>query len=280
MGQVKKALALVVGTVTDFAMPHLGREIDAGRNTTRAVTLKRAILHSRMQRAQISNDPDRAVQVLNAFWRGAAGDRFHIDHGQASFEHFLANHAWTIEALDEFVRTSGLGFSRLVEVGCGIGASLSYCAEKLPWAREAVGIDINAEAVGRAAAGQPPGSRLRFQCADAQGWLSANPQAGTVMISNGGVLEYFSQEHVDRLFEALALARPAAILLLEPVDDDCGLDGKPDSRTFTSVGGVGSETTFSHNYRARLQQAGFEVVLSEDTRFNQVRGVIMLGVLR
>jgi hypothetical protein len=116
--------------------------------------------------------------------------------------------------------------------------------------------------------------------ADARDWLAAHPQAGTVMVSNGGVLEYFSQENFDRLLAALALARPAALLLLEPLDVGHNLNQNLNSYAFNSLGGVGWETTFSHNHRARLQQAGFEVVFEEETRIGHTRGLMMIGALR
>lgn len=280
MDPVKQVLLQAAGVFFEFAMPHLGRELDAGRNSGHSVKLKRAILQARMRRAQRSGDVDGLQRVLDSFWRSASGDKFHVEQGQASFEHFRANHAKAIDALDQFVRTSDLGFSRLVEIGCGNGAALAYCAEKLPWAEQVVGIDINAGAIDRAVAGQPPGSRLDFACADAGDWLAAHPQAGTVMLSNGGVLEYFSQQGVDRLIQTLALSRPAALLLLEPLDASHDLDQQLDSYPFDSAGGAGSETTFSHNHRARLQQAGFEVVFAEHTQFAATRGIIILGVLR
>lgn len=280
MGQVKQALSLIVGAVADAAMPSLGRDMEAGRNNTQAVRLKRAILKARLRRAEASKDTANIQDALAAFWLGASGDEFHTEWGRASFEHFRDNHSALIDVFDQFVRTSGLGFSRIVEIGCGNGEALAYCAEKLPWVVQGVGIDINAGAIDRATAAQPAGSRLSFKCADATDWLAAHPQPGTVMLSNGGVLEYFSQDSVDRLLDALALARPAAVLLVEPLDRGHDLDRQPDSHTFSSTGAAGKETTFSHNHRARLQQAGFEVVFAEETRLHEARGMMMLGVLR
>jgi SAM-dependent methyltransferase len=280
MGRVKQALSLMVGAVADAAMPGLGRDMEAGRNRTHAAGLKRAILKSRVRRAQASKDTDRVQEALAAFWLGASGDQFHAEWGRASFEHFRDNHSGLIDVLDNFVRTSGLGFSRIVEVGCGAGDALAYCAEQLPWVVQGVGIDINAGAIDRANGAQPPGSRLSFVCTDPADWLAAHPQAGTVMLSNGGVLEYFSQEGVDRLLAALALRRPAAVLLVEPLDGGHDLGRQLDSYTFNSVGAAGAEITFSHNHRARLQHAGFEVVFAEETRLLEVRGMMMLAVLR
>lgn len=280
MGKIKRALSLAVGTVADFAMPHLGDDIDAARNNAQAARLKRVIIQARMRRAQKSKDADGLQEVLTSFWRSATGDTFHAGNARDSFERFLNNHTQAIEGLDQFVLNSQLGFSRMVEIGCGNGWLLDYCAEKLPWITEAVGIDVNASAIERAAAAQPPGSPLRFVCADPQDWLAEHPKGGTVLVSNGGVLEYFTQDNFDRLLATLGRARPAALLLLEPVDVGHDLDRRSDSYAFTSAGWCGSETTFSHNHRVRLQQAGFEIVFAEEIHFDHQPGVMMLGVLR
>jgi SAM-dependent methyltransferase len=280
MGQIKDALLIGVGAVSELAMPQLGREIDGARNTSRAVAIKRAILKARMWRARRSGSEETLEQALTAFWRSASGARFHADWGRASFDHFRNNHAKVIDDLDRFVRASALGFSRLVEIGCGDGAALAYCLEKLPWAERAVGVDVNDAAIDLARLSQSEASRMQFVCADAGAWLAAHPEAGTVVVSNGGVLEYLSQESFDRLLAAMALARPAALLLIEPLDAGHDLDAQPESHPFRSLGSVGSETTFSHNHRARLQAAGFEVVFARETQFGQTRGIVMLGVLQ
>lgn len=278
MSKIKRALSVVVGTIADFAMPHLGSDMEAGRNTTQAVKLKRAIFQARMRRAHRSKDGDGLEDVLTSFWRSASGDKFHVDHGKESFERFLRDHAQVVDVLDQIAKASNPGFSRLVEIGCGDGWLTAYCTQKLSWVAQGIGIDINPPAIDRANASRPPGSRLNFVCADPREWLTANPQSGTVMVSNGGVLEYFSQEGFDDLLAALALARPAAILLLEPVHAAHDLERQPDSYSFNSGGWIGSESTFSHNHRVRLEKAGFEIAFCEATKFDHQPGMIVLGV--
>lgn len=274
MGKTKSALRVLVGTVAELTMPHLGRELDDARNPERAPKLKRAILLARLQRAERLGDAAAVERALAAFWRGEAGDRFHGEYAQERFALFRTHHAGVIDALHSFVQTSGVGLDRLVEIGCGDGSVLAYCADVLPWVKSAIGLDVNATVIAQASARQPPASRLSFACAEARDWLTANPQAGTVVLSNGGVLEYFSQENFDRLLQALALASPAALVLVEPLADDHDLERRAGSYTF------GKESSFSHNHRARLNQAGFEVVFEQPTQFEETRAVMMIGVLK
>jgi hypothetical protein len=103
--------------------------------------------------------------------------------------------------------------------------------------------------------------------------LAANPRPGTVVLSNGGVLEYFSQDSFDGLLRALALTPPAAIVLIEPVDPDHDLKTQVESYVF------GQERSFSHNHRRRLRNAGFDVVFEQEMRISGVRWMLMIGLI-
>ncbi|HEV7386893.1 MAG TPA: class I SAM-dependent methyltransferase [Phenylobacterium sp.] len=272
MGKARDTLKLMVGRVAELAFPELGREIDEVRNAGRAPKLKRAILYARLRRAHALGDVAAMDDALSAFWKGGPGDKFHDNFAEERFRVFREQHAVVIEALAGLLEASGARFSRLVEIGCGDGKALADCVERLPSITEAIGLDINAAVIARASSEHPPGGRLSFAHADAREWLTANPQPGTVMLSNGGVLEYFSQDNVDRLFQALALARPAAIVLVEPAAPDHDLQSQAESFAF------GHEYSFSHNHRGRLTQAGFDVVFEEETHAFGARLMLMIGL--
>ena len=273
MGRARDALKLMIGRVAELALPELGREIDGVRNTARAPRLKRAILYARLRRAHALGDIAGMDDALSAFWQGGPGDRFHASFAEERFGVFREHHAVVIDALAGLLERSDLRFSRLVEIGCGDGRVLGHCADRLPSISQAVGLDINAAVISRAAAEHSVDGRLAFANADARDWLTAHPQPGTVMLSNGGVLEYFSQDNVDRLFRAVALAPPAAIVLIEPASPDHDLNSQAESFAF------GHEYSFSHNHRRRLRQAGFDVVFEEETRVFNARLIMMIGLL-
>lgn len=274
MGKAKDALKLMVGRVAELARPDLGREIDEARNTSRAPTLKRAILYARLRRAQSRGDSVAIENALTAFWIGDSGDRFHDRHAEERFNLFREHHAVVIDALAGVLEASGARFSRLVEIGCGDGKVLAYCAGRLPSISQAIGLDINAAVIARVSAEQPADGRLSFARAEAGDWLVAHPQPGTVVLSNGGVLEYFSQDNFDRLLQALAQSTPAAIVLVEPVAPDHDLLSRPHSFAF------GHENSFSHNHARRLGEAGFDVVFAQEVQTPQARWMMMIGLLK
>jgi len=108
--------------------------------------------------------------------------------------------------------------------------------------------------------------------AEARDWLQMHPQPGTIVLSNGGVLEYFSQTKFDGLLRTLALSPPAAIALIEPVAPSHDLESQTESFVF------GAENSFSHNHRERLGAAGFDVVFEKEMRISNVRWMLMIGI--
>jgi len=273
MGKAKDALKLMVGRVAELARPDLGREIDDARNTSHAPTLKRAILYARLRRAQSRGDAAAIEDALAAFWIGESGDRFHDHYAEERLNLFREHHAVVIDALAGVLEASNARFGRLVEIGCGDGKVLAYCAGRLPSITQAVGLDINAAVIARISAERPAGGRLSFARAEARDWLIANPQPGTVVLSNGGVLEYFSQDNLDRMLQALACSAPAAIVLVEPVAPNHDLQIQRESFAF------GHENSFSHNHAHRLEKAGFDVVFTREVQTSEARWMLMIGLL-
>lgn len=272
MSGLKDLAKQIVGRVAELAMPGLAREIDQVRNADHAPRLKRAILYSRLRRAHARGDKAAMEQALAAFWRNGPGDAFHGDFADARIGLFREHHADAVDELARILDASNATFSRLVEIGCGDGRVLADCIGRLPSITRAIGLDINASAIARAAA-EHSNPRLAFAEAEARAWLAANPQPGTVLLSNGGVLEYFSPENVDALLAALATARPAAAMLIEPASRDHDLAGDASSKVF------GHEYSFSHNYRHRLEKAGFRVAMEQETEAFGARLMVVIGIL-
>jgi SAM-dependent methyltransferase len=273
VGKARDAFKLIVGRVAEMARPDLGREIDDARNTSRAPALKRAILYARLRRAHSRGNTTAAENVFAAFWSGVPASWYHDRYVEERFDTFRDHHSVVIRRLAGLIEDPGMRISRLVEIGCGDGQVLTYCAERLPSIPEVIGLDINAEVILRAAARQSPDSRMSFVNTDARAWLTEHPQAGTVLLSNNGVLEYFSQDNFDRLLQALALSPPAVVVLVEPVARDHDLQTQTESFAF------GQERSFSHNHRHRLEKAGFEVMFEDEGEVADLRLILMIGVL-
>ena len=271
LGGAKDALKTVIGQVAEIALPGLGREIDEARNTTRAAKLKRAILFARIRRAQAQGDTAAIEKTLTAYWQGDE-NWYYDSYVEKRFAFFREHHAVVVEELRRAIADAGAPFSRLVEIGCGDGSVLAYVAGQLPAIPEAVGLDINAQIIARDAARAAGDGRLSFVNADAREWLGLNPRPGTAALTNNGVLEFFSEESLDRLLAMLAGTPPAAIALIEPIDPDHDLTRRTDSYAY------GRERAFSHNHRARLTEAGFKVTFEKEMYGIGLRWMLMVGV--
>lgn len=269
----RDTLKLLIGQVAEIALPGLRREIDDFRNPNRAAKLKKAIIYARLRRAHARGDASAMDDAAAAFWKGRDGARFHENYIETRFGSFLEQNAVAVDALANHISVTGLPLTRLVEVGCGDGQVLAESLRRLPTVTQAIGLDINAPVIERAAAHFKQDARLSFLNGDARAWLEANPQPGTIMLSHGGVLEYFAPDSVERLYQALTRSRPSAVVLVEPAAPEHDMDRQGDSYAF------GYEYSFSHNHRHRLTAAGFRIVFEEEKHQFGARMLLTTAVL-
>lgn len=268
----KTKLKSLVGALAENLLPRLGSEIEDNRNTDRAARLKRLILHARAERARKTGNFAHLEDTLSSFWKGQTGDQFHGAYIEARFELFLKLHAYALDNLADALANTVPSVSRVIEIGCGDGQVLNHCRQKLPSITEFVGLDLNQAAIDRATrAFATSGAELRFVTRDALHWLPQNPKTGTAIITNGGVLEYFSQNSVSLLLETLAKSAPCAALLIEPLAPEHDLNSEVQSYVF------GRENSFSHNYPYLLRQAGFDVDLQDEIGDNGIRWCVVLA---
>ncbi|MGB6220025.1 class I SAM-dependent methyltransferase [Haloferula sp.] len=196
---------------------------------------------------------------MRDYWASPHSDEF-FDNFEHRFETvFLRHHAGILEEISKVVQEFGVETPRLVEVGVGDGRVLSYLESKLDLIGEFHGVDINAEQIesNREKFRQNP--KLHFWNEDALHWLIRRPAAGTVLLTNGGVLEYFTRDQILGLFEELKRGnQPCAVAVTETLAIDHDLNGEPASFPY------GHELSFSHNYKALFEESGFVIRFSKD----------------
>lgn len=266
----RDAIKYAVGRVAELCLPSLVDEINENRAPQRARRLKRAIIHARTRRASRRGDVPMLERELSNFWAGSAGDRFHATHNDHRFQLFLDQHAGTIIPALKSAMT-GHDMRRLVEIGCGDGLVLDHCAEHFGAPLAYVGLDINAAAIDRARDLAGSAGKFQFIHTDAAQWLRDHPLAGTVILTNGGVFEYFSTARVQALLASVAGHGPTVIGLVEPLAPGHDLATTPGSQVF------GRERSFSHNYPHLLAEAGFDVTQTTIRDHAGVRWIMVTG---
>ena len=192
---------------------------------------------------------------LSKYW-GQEAKNFH-DAWQDRFERmFLQHDVVAINELEKVMAATpfGLTFEHLYEIGCGGGQVLSYLSNRLTRIHNFVGIDIGEEQIeaNRKTYDHP---KIAFHAADAVEWVPANAKPGSIILTNGGVFEYFLREELQSLFSHIAeRLAPVAIAVVETIGTNHDLDAHQESFVY------GRELSFSHNYPHLLKEAGFEIV--------------------
>lgn len=242
MAHARETFKLWAGSLLEVAAPWIRRDLDTDRHSGRFVKQKRWILYARTARARVRGDASAL---------------------QKSLHH---------EIVDQLAKLAGGGdYGRLIEVGCGAGRVLEHCASAVPEVSDFIGVDINSVIIARDGAEYAQNPRLQFLAADASVWLQQTAQPGTILLTHGGVMEYFSAETLSKMFKNMALHHPAAVALVEPVDPDHDLAKDAASHAF------GQENSFSHNYEKLLQAAGFEMIFRKTLCFGGTSWVMLLA---
>ena len=187
---------------------------------------------------------------LTRYWQGDQGDAFYRNYADRFDRWFLGEHYPLIEELKELVSSSPDKFHQVFEMGCGDGQVLNHLSETLSGITDFVGLDINQGIIQRNRSFYDS-PRLRFESGDAGEWITNHAQSGTILMSYGGVMEYFTEEELLTMFQNLRDHSPVAIALVEPLYDNYDLATETDSRP------CGAENSFTHNHRHLLEKAGY-----------------------
>ena len=208
-------------------------------------------------------------------WRGQQAVSLHAQTEARFRSWWLDHHSAVIAPLQEAMArlaAEGQPVRTLCEIGCGSGAVLADIASRLPALDRLVGLDLSAAqvAANRARGGQDP--RLQFEVADALSWLPANAAPGWAYLTNGGVLEYFSETMLEDLLGGIARRHPPALFaLVEPIADDYDLDRETASRPYNA------EMSLGHNYPYWLRRCGWEVLHQQRQDVGSTRWLLVVA---
>ena len=250
-----KRIKLVLGMLSLAVIPGLDSRPYQGQFGPKASRLGALVRNGLFGRAFVRRDHLTLRRYLSQYW-GEYATQFHTEWNDRFERLFLGRDLVVIESLSTWLdeRTqAGAPVRHLYEIGCGGGRVLAYLANRFPQFEELIGIDLGAEriAANRSLHTDP---RLHFHATDAMKWIPAHAQPKSVFIANGGVLEYFLEEELSRLFAWIATeCAPTAVVFIETIGTDHDLDAEPQSLVY------GREMSFSHNYPRLLEGAGFSI---------------------
>jgi O-methyltransferase involved in polyketide biosynthesis len=218
MLSVRTLLARCAASIAEQLCPGLARQIADGNAHAASGRVGRLILRAQARRAARGGDWSSLAERLAAYWKSREGDRFYDAFADRFDEWFHNTHAAWVVALCSEIEAGP--YDRLVEIGCGDGRALRYFAERLPSIKSFTGIDLNSSIIDRNRTRYANIPRLNFVEGDGAAWLAQHAAPGLVVVTYGGVLEYFSPDSVTQLFEGLAArASPVLVALVEPIDE-------------------------------------------------------------
>lgn len=265
----RDSMKIWAGSLLEILAPWVTRDLDQGLNSGRFIKIKRWILYARTARARARGDTGALQESLFQTWRADVADDYFDRYLDRYEKWFLGPHHGIVDQLSLLSRSGA--YSRLVEVGCGAGRVLEHCASAMPEVPDFIGVDINPTVIARNKVSFAQNLRLQFLATDASVWLANNTQPGTILLTYGGVMEYFSAATLTAMFTSLAEHEPAAVALVEPVDPAHDLTNDGASHPF------GQENSFSHNHQRLLEAAGYNVIFSHALCLGGAAWVMLLA---
>jgi len=149
----------------------------------------------------------------------------------------------------------------IIEIGCGDGQLLSFLSENVPDnIQHLVGLDLNQIQIGenRKKYGYIP--NIDFQAGDALEIMAKKDLEGCLIVTFGGVLEYFRPEVLENFFSQMTAKGCFAVLLVEPAPRDFDFENAAASQLY------GGECSYAHPYLKLLNSHNFNLVYRELTK--------------
>ena len=213
------------------------------------------------RRAVLANQSDFFERLHIDFWQGDGGAVFSKNCDHRFEDLFLAKQKIDFDHLRSICQKNQP--KHIVEFGCNSGLLLQYMTTELQGIDSSTGIEINADQVRQNQSSSQFDSRIEFANADGGEWLLKNGVSNTLFVSNGGVLEYFRRERLNKMLTHISNnLGPAIFFAVEPVANDHDWNKTTESIPF------GEELSFSHNYTDLFESNGFQVVHQRAVEFD------------
>ena len=268
---LKRAMKVGVGQLLAWLFPARARALLDG---VPMETLTRGdywMLTALAHRAARRGEMHRLGPVFTEFWKSRAAEHFTPDVDDRYRELFLKHHAAIVTPLVEAARAAGC--RHLVEIGCGNGDVLRHYARELPELASLTGLDLNGPLLATAQQ-RTDDARIAYHEGDARLLVREHTQAPAVVMSNGGVLEYLTEQELREMFGWLAKGRTAPVFaLVEPLGSGHDLDRSTGSEPY------GAEFSHSHHYPLLLTQAGYAIRFRQEVFTGPQRWILLVAAL-
>ncbi|WP_171208262.1 MULTISPECIES: class I SAM-dependent methyltransferase [unclassified Ruegeria] len=267
MNRLRKKLRIALGTTLEYAMP-----LSENKGGSFSRKARELITWARVERASRRGNEEELQTAFASLWQDGINTQYYDRYSDRFQMWFRSTHKDFFKDLVTFSRARH--FENMVEIGCGDGRVLDYCAQNMPQGMTFTGIDINKSIIDRNKRAFSNKRRLEFTCFGAQRWLRQNLKRDLLVLAYGGVLEYFSEKKLRDVYGLLASKPGTAMALVEPVAQAHAMDRTTESFSH------GEEHSFSHNHRYLLEQAGFDVILNRTSVSGPIKWTEIIAMNR
>lgn len=225
-------------------------------------------IHYYLVQSKIRNEPRQIGLIESAhktYWANSAGyfDQF----AHLAQESYIPVYQDVVRDLAPLIKK--MGIKTVAEFGTGDGQWLDYLTTQWSFITQFTGIDISASQIAKNRLVYP---QLTFEEADLVKWAEQHAAPHSLFHTNGGVLEYLSEQSVRRLLAVLKKqARGSIVFFNEPVYDDFDYSTDKTSRV------VGSEFTYNHNLEYLFAESGIKLMRCEGRDAFGYRMVFVIG---
>ena len=263
---MKKALKGALGNLLISANPQKAEQLSTlGMTSVDKHDLnvsERLMRFAMLQKIEQEQDFEALEALHKNYWMNRGSEYFlnTNDHFETIFQ---PECSFLINILAKYVTESSSNFSTLLEIGTGNGDVLKHLSERLPSVNKFIGVDLSHNQIDLNVERFQNEPKLEFVAADGLEWATEYAEPNTIFFTSRGVLEYINQSNLEKLFAVAAGLSNTMIVTIEPNGLDHDFAAEPDSRLY------GLEKSFSHNYPAKMIEAGFDLIHISEKRYEE-----------
>lgn len=213
---------------------------------------ERLIRRAMLKEIEKKKDFDTLAIFHYNYWSNQ-GDRFFSAIENRFEKIFIPDCAFIFDRLKEKMHIEAESYNELVEIGTGNGKVLNYLSSGFPKIEKLIGIDLSQNQIEINKKQYQQNAKLEFVASDGYEWVKKNGHGNTIFVTNGGVLEYFTEERLQAFLKEINDLGKIFFVAIEPNDIEHNFETNPKSQTY------GSERSFSHNYPKLFKDAGFSI---------------------
>ena len=253
---IKHQLKTFLGQFLISCRPHYAEELaKKGMNPTlnqKTRLTDRLICHSLLENAVQKGNTEKLAAYYRNFWIKRGHDHFST-YNDTLKGFFLPHCDFLFEELNVLLRDHPTNFTTMVEIGTGHGDVLNYLSSKFSDIPRFIGIDLSPIQIGIIKKKYETNPKLEYIAGDALNWVKKNGKTKTIFFTSGGVLEYLTEQRLQKFLDFLNKLRPIIFIAIEPLGRNADFVKNPLSQPY------GPERSFSHNYLKMFKNAGFEI---------------------